>query len=182
MNKNNDMKRLIRASKAWRVDLGRIEEGYMYSDTFCYAETRNDAKRLLLSDSRYMMLRCGGEVTYLTIPLCRAPDLDLYEFEGDKLTQDCIAQRLAKRERHHLYDSILNDETITHCYIKKNGAYYRPNSCGYTDHRHRAGVYPKTEAISEGKSVDELVIVPVVNAEHNAMLTEEIDNLKSRLL
>jgi hypothetical protein len=95
--------------------------------------------------------------------------------------------REAKRElkkqqkRIAVLDGILNNETITHCYIRK-GSYYRPDSCGYTDYRHRAGVYTKEYAVSHAKRCEEITVVPIDIEEHNAFLTAEIQDIQSRLL
>jgi hypothetical protein len=48
-------------------------------------------------------------------------------------------KKIDARERNQSFDDMLNDTTITHCYIRK-GSYHRPGSSGYTDFRHRAGV------------------------------------------
>jgi hypothetical protein len=60
-------------------------------------------------------------------------------------------KKIDARERNQSFDDMLNDTTITHCYIRK-GSYHRPGSSGYTDFRHRAGVFTKQEAISSAKS------------------------------
>lgn len=169
--------------KAWQINLNRIDEGYLYSDAFCYAETRNKAKLKLLGEFRGMVLKYSSdEMTYITIPVIRDKSMDKYEFNGELLTKYQIEHELMTAQKHKNYDLILSDNSITHCYIMKRGSYYRSGSCGYTEMKHRAGVFTKQEAISEGKSVDELTIIPINNSEHNYMINEEINKLKTRLL
>lgn len=76
-------------------------------------------------------------------------------------------------------DALAADASVTHCYISK-GMYYRPGSCGYTDFRHRAGVYKKSEALQHAKSCRDLTLVPIDVKEHNEMLRKEANDILSR--
>ncbi len=82
-------------------------------------------------------------------------------------------------------DSQLNkiekNKKVTHCYIRKHGSYYRPDCCGYTEYRHRAGVYEKQDAISKARSCRDLDILPIDHAEHNKNLCAEIKDIATRL-
>lgn len=172
--------------KAYEIDFSQIEEGYLYCERVCYAENRNQAKSKLLSGIRkdYETLiskKTDKEVDYLTIPVIRCKEGDKYDFEGQSLTIRRIEEILSERERIKALDEILSDETIEFCYIKK-GSYYRPNSCGYTDHKIFAGVYPKKEAISHARGVREIKIIPINIDEHNLMIENEINDLRSRLI
>lgn len=172
--------------KAYQIDFSQIEEGYLYCEMICYVENRNQAKSRLLSKLRkdYETLiskKTDKEVDYLSIPVIRCKEADKYEFEGQSLTIQRIEEILSERERINALDEILNDESIEFCYIKK-GSYYRPNSCGYTDYRIFAGVYPKNVAVSHAKGVREISVIPINIDEHNLMIEKEINELRSRLI
>lgn len=91
-------------------------------------------------------------------------------------------KRLKEQAKRIQYAKDCQNSQATHYYILKRGVYYRPNSCGYTDCRHRAGVYSKEEAISEYLACDELGIRPVDISEHNMIVQKEIDHLQSLLI
>lgn len=172
--------------KAYKIDFSKIEEGYLYDygEFVVSAETLNKARYKLLEKAYCENICLRGsddEVTYMTIPVIRAKEYDTYEFEGEALTKSGIEEVLKSRKRFAELDSILNDESITHCYIKK-GSYYRPHSCGYTDFIHRAGVFTKKEAVNSGKSCRDLTIIPIDIEKHNKIIQDEIDDLKTRLI
>jgi len=147
--------------KAWKIDFSKIEEGYLYSERIVYTENRNQAKTLLMKEAWDMVLKStNDEPTYLNIPVLRCKECDKILFEGNYYTNTQIVQIKYDRQRNLELDHILNDENITHCYIKK-GSYYRPNHSGYTDMLHRAGVYTKQDAVSCAKSCHELTIIPI---------------------
>ncbi len=77
---------------------------------------------------------------------------------------------------------IRNHKMITHCYILKDGMYYKPGHCGYTDFVTRAGVYPKDEAILSAEKCKELYLIPVINEEHNAGIIKEVQDLLTRYI
>jgi len=79
-------------------------------------------------------------------------------------------------------NKIEKSKKITHCYILKNGSYYRPNSCGYTEVTSRAGIYTKEDAVKRARASQELFLIPIDNAEHNKMILEEIQELSSRVI
>lgn len=170
--------------KAYQIDLSKIEEGFLYDTIMCYADNANQAKQILLRENRYenlILSKSNEEVNYLTIPVIRRKSDDKIIFEGQAVTEIEKNRILYKRERDLLLENILNDANIKYCYIKK-GSYYRPNSCGYTDFKHRAGVYTKQEAVQSAKSCNELTIIPIDILEHNEMINSEISCLSSRLL
>ena len=172
------------AQKAWKIDFSRVEEGYLYSDIITYAENRNKAKSKLLENCKWENIYLRGEdeeVTYLTIPILRCKEADKFEFEGNEFPLYEIERLIRKKERGQELQNILDDTSISHCYIRK-GCYYRPNSCGYTDLTYKAGVYLKEDAVSQAKSCEDLRIIPINIEEHNQMLNEHIEDLKSRLL
>jgi hypothetical protein len=170
--------------KGYKIDFSKIEEGYLYSHMYCRADSLAKAKSILLKECiGESVCLCGQDdkVTYLTIPVIRCEELDLYDFEGEGTAFWRITEIHEKRKQLEFLDSILNDVTIKYCYIKK-GSYYRPNSCGYTEMIHRAGVFTKEEAVSSAKSCSDLKIIPINIKEHNLMLEKEINDLKTRLI
>lgn len=171
-------------TKAYQIDLDRLDEGYLSDTIMCYANNVNEAKKKLLQEVKYdnwKLKYTGDELTYLNIPVIRRKSDDKILFEGQAVTEIEKNRILYKRERLSLLENILNDKNIKYCYIKK-GSYYRPNSCGYTDFQYRAGVYSKEEAVQSAKSCDELTIIPIDILEHNKMINNEISELSSRLL
>lgn len=171
--------------KGYSIDLGRIDEGFLYSEHSCTAVSRSEAKTKLLRKIRFddMKLRyCGSEVTYLNIPVVRNKDQDLILFEEKPVKRSEVDYILLKRKRAAYFQSIMDDPNVSHCYIVKAGSYYRPNACGYTQVITKAGVYEKAEAVEHGLSCGDLRIVPIVTEEHNTALQKEIDEMKSRIL
>jgi len=171
--------------KGYKIDLSKIEEGFLMSEEVCTAPSRNEAKSILLNKVRYddLKLKRSNElVSYLNIPIVRAKDFDKVLFEGSPKSRHEIDYILATRQREASLQVILDNPDVTHCYIRKHGAYYRPNSCGYTQMISRAGVYEKAKAVKDGISCMELQIIPINKQEHNQMLIAEISELESRLL
>lgn len=171
-------------TKAYQIDLDRLDEGYLSDTIMCYANNVNEAKKKLLQEIKYdnwKLKYTDAELTYLNIPVIRRKSDDKILFEGNAVTEIEMNRILYKRERDLLLENILNDANIKYCYIKK-GSYYRPNSCGYTDYKYRAGVYTKEEAVQSAKRCDELTIIPIDILEHNTMINNEISELSSRLL
>lgn len=172
--------------KAWKINFSKIEEGYLYDPSFfiAYAETRNKAKSILL-DKAYCENIClegeEDECTYMTLPVIRYKEADKYLFEDKHLTLWQIEEKIHEKKRLDKLEEILKDGSVSHYYIKKGG-YYRPGGAGYTDFKSRAGIFTKEEAVSSAKSCRDLTIIPIVVEEHNIMITEEINELKTRLI
>ena len=66
-------------------------------------------------------------------------------------------------------------------FIKKGGYYYRPNSCGYTERVHQAGLYTKEEAqeserLSKGDCVA-ILAVDKINVGELISIKNNIDAL-----
>lgn len=178
------MKTATAIKKAYQVDLSKIEEGYLYSDIITHADNRNQAKSQLLSENKYGGLCLRGsndEVTYLTIPVIRAKEYDVYIFESQEKTKYEIEEILQERKREAKLNSFLADPKITHCYIHK-GMYYRPNSCGYTSYKHLAGVYSIEEGVSDAKSCRDIYLEIIDVEKHNNMVMDMINELKSRII
>jgi hypothetical protein len=184
LNAPSDEKRTI-ATKAYQIDLTRISEGFAYDTIFCHALSINEAKSKLLHKVRYdgmELLYEKEELSYTNIPVIRYKDGDLHEFEGEFITQREIDRIIQKRKRNEYFDTILNNESVSHCYIRKHGSYYRPNASGYTSFQVFAGIYTKDDAVKHGRSCDDLQIIPIDSAEHNRMIQEEITDIQSRLI
>jgi hypothetical protein len=170
--------------KAYQIKFGKIYEGYLAEPVICYAKNRNEAKKILLSTVKYdgwTLNSSGEELTYLNIPVERLESADLIMFEGQAVTRSKISSIIEERERIAKLDAILANPDVEYCYIWK-GSYYRPNSCGYTSLRYEAGVYPKSEAVSEAKSVREIRLECIDIHDHNKMIREKISELQSRLI
>lgn len=174
--------------KAYQIDFSKISEGFLYSEVICYADNKNKAKSLLLNKLKedYLDVKLQYDydekvVTYLTIPVIRCESADKYLFEFEEMTRYKINEILENRKRVSALNKILEDETVKYCYIRK-GAYYRPNSSGYTDYLHRAGVFTKEYAVSHAISVREISIIPINIDEHNQLIESEISELKTRIL
>lgn len=170
--------------KGYSINLNRIDEGFMYSEETVTAPNRSEAKSKLLRKVRYddMKLKHGETLTYLNIPVVRNKDFDIVDFEGKPTPRHEIDRILRTRKRNEYFQSIIDNPNVTHCYIRKGGSYYRPNSCGYTEFVTRAGVYEKEEAVKHGVSCSDLGIEPINTEEHNQRLQKEIDEMKSRLI
>jgi hypothetical protein len=176
--------------KGYCLDLNKIVDGcfYSYSEVTCVANDRNQARYILLDKIRYGDYKVYDDnlertdITYWNIPVKRWKNSDIYEFEEQDLSLYKINQILEQRKRFAELDLILDDKSVKYCYIKKRGAYYRPDSNGCTSYITQAGVYTKEEAVSKAKSCDELVVLPIDVFEHNKMILAKIEDLKSNLI
>jgi len=180
-----DVNTLPVVRKAYQIDLEKINEGYLFDNIFSCKESRGKCRSDLLSQAieQGLEFRWGDEeMTYTNLPVIRYPELDLFLFEGEQRTANSINQILSDRERDCELQAILDNPEIEFCYIMKRGEYYRPNSCGYTGFKIRAGVYTKHEAVSDGRSCSDLHIVPINPVEHNDAIEREIQEMASRLI
>ena len=171
--------------KAYRINLDRIEEGYLYDEFICHAEKMTQAKSLLIKEVKYegMELKYRKkDVNYLNIPVVRCKSADIVEFEGENLPIVKIDSIIKQRERFAELDKILSDESVKFCYIKKGGYYYRSNHSGYTEYVVHAGVYTKDDAVSSAKSCGDIKIIPIDIERHNEIINKEIEELKTKLL
>ena len=94
-----------------------------------------------------------------------------------------VAKRDLKKRRKMLAAAqrILRDDSISYVYVKKNGMYYRPNSCGYTSMQHEAGVFLK-EKHARDMMDDDFNIISVDIEKHNEMINSKIKALEGRIL
>lgn len=171
--------------KAYGLDLDKIDEGYLMTQTIVHADSRGKAKTKIMHELRYDDLKLcytDAPVTFLNVPISRVPECDKVDFAGEILTKEMVRDKLRERERHSELDAILENPETQYCYIMKGGYYYRPNSCGYTDRKYRAGIYTKEYAVSDARSCSELRIIPIDVSEHNQMLTNVIEDMMSRMI
>ena len=133
--------------KAYGINFSKVDEGYSYSEEICYAENLNKAKAILLEKANnylnFNLLYKDEDVSYINIPVIRFKEYDRYEYNDEKLTLDEIEKVIAEEKRNSKLDEILNDDSISYCFIMKRGGYYRPNSSGYTGNPEHAGLYTK---------------------------------------
>lgn len=101
--------------KAYEVDFGKIEDGYVASEYICHADSINSARKILLGKlDGYWLLHGKTEITYLNIPVKRCPECDLFEFEGNPVSLHEIKEIIAERERIASLDAILNNPLNHH--------------------------------------------------------------------
>ncbi len=159
--------------KGYELNLSKIDEGYLCSPVVVTAYNRGKAKVAMFQKIGYDGLKLawsqGEGITFLNMPIRRNKEADVVEFEGTEMKRYKIEQILRDRDKEAEWQKVLNDPSITHCYIKK-GNYYRPNYSGYTDFRHRAGIYTKQDAIGCCRSCGDLWVLPIDNNEHNAYI------------
>lgn len=171
--------------KAYQVNFDKVEDGFLATDVWCHASTRNEARKTLLKKIIYddwKLKYTDDTLSYLTIPVKRCVELDLVEFRGKIIPRTKIKGILEEEEKNKYLESILNDKSISHCYIKKNGYYYKPNSVGYTEYIAKAGVYSKEDAILHARYCNELSVIPIDITAHNDTINQEIRTLQSNLI
>lgn len=90
-------------------------------------------------------------------------------------------EKKQNRKRKVANEYLMRDETVFHVYVKKGGGYYQPGSCGYTEFRERAGIFPKKKGIAE-TCCKGVTVVPINTEEHNSMIYKAIEELKRKLI
>lgn len=173
--------------KGWQIDLSRIEEGYLYSPIICDAVSRTKAKSALLREAKINhydleLSYTGKEVTYLNIPIIRCEEADIILYDGQEVSRYKAEELQRLKEHREKHQAILDDESITHCYIMKRGLYYGDDYCGYTEFKLKAGIYLKKDAIRECINLLELRAIPINVSEHNDYMSKHIEDLTNRLI
>jgi hypothetical protein len=169
--------------RAWSVNFNKFEEN-LVGGYVCAAETKGMAKQQLLNkvlSDGLILKETGEKPTFSNLPIDRAYSYYIYDFEGEEMPYCEIRDILEARKNISIFDDIQKQDW-THCYIYKQGAYYRPNSSGYTYHKEFAGVYTKEEGISSAKSCSDLSLIPIDIEKHNAMIKEKILDLQTRII
>jgi hypothetical protein len=169
------------SKKAYIVDFSKIDDPYAYSDFdhIAHGETKGKAKAELFKEGQYMELRSEEEMTFITFPVIRCRDFDLFLYEGEEMTKGKIDDLLKEAGRKEHLNALLNDKKVTHCYIVKRRLYYRYNCAGYTAKKEEAGVYPKEQAVSEAKGCEEISLEVIYTPDHNKMIDDKISLLNS---
>lgn len=173
------------SQKAYKIDLTKIDLGFEWAEVITHATTRGKAKAILFDEVRYdgMILKLtDAEVTFLTLPVIRSKENDLYQYGGKELTLGQIEMEKANQKRHAELDALIADKHVRYCYIKKRGSYYRPNYNGYTEFQTFAGVYNCEDAVKHARNVHEITVVPVNEKKHNKLISKRIADLKSRMI
>lgn len=171
--------------KAYALNLDKIENGHYYSEVIVLADSRGQAKQKILSEidlDDYKLELWGDKMTYLNMPVIRKKEYDEVLHNNEVFTRWVLEQKINQEIENQRIEGFLSDESITHCYIKKNGSFYGWNYCGYTSFSTQAGVYPKEEAVPYCKNLDELKCVPINNSEHNEKILNQIARLKKGLI
>lgn len=166
--------------KAYIINSSCLDEPW-FSDPTPYYGTRGQAKLKILSDHDGHKHSNGEDLDFLNIKISRSKEDDKFIYEGEIVDMSRIKLLEKRKKRELLFLSILNDKSITHCYIRKD-SYYRPNHCGYTSMVHRAGVYTKLEGVNEARGCDDIDLVIINNQVHNKMIQGEIKDLETRII
>lgn len=184
MKLTEKVKSIKASQKAWGINWDKINEGGYYAGNVppVAAESIGQAKVLLWPDIQDYILSDGSHMEFITMPIKRFPQSDLFEFEGGLHTEWQIEELKTERERKRKLSSILEDSDISHCYIIKRGLYYGDNMCGYTDYRSKAGVYTKSDAVSHAMSCHEVSVRVIDKEDHNNLILEQIKALRSRII
>lgn len=169
------------STKAWKIDLSKIKEGWLYSpfEHTEHGETKGKAKAKLWSKGgEHMELSSGKEMTFTSMPVIRAQESDLYLFEGKGKTKHQIDNIIKERKRRKAIDDLIDDNNVKYCYIIKRGAYYGYNYGGYVYDKERAGVYPKLDARLHALGCNEIELEPVDVEIHNDIIRKKIEYLQ----
>lgn len=170
--------------RAWVVNPSNFEEPYFARQIY-YAETAGKAKNKMLPDLDGYKDFLGEYICFLSLRVSRAKDADIYLVGGEKKIKRDIEYDNKKKEQSEMLDSLVANNHDAMAYIKKGGYYYRPNNNGYTEFEAFAGVYPIADAAMsvKGCSLGDCMRMIIINkAEHNKMITDKIEDLKTRLI
>lgn len=75
-------------SKAYELDLSRIEEGYLLDSIMCHADSLSKAKSILLNKVKYdnyKLCNSEQELNYLNIPVKRMKCNDKIIYENKEI-------------------------------------------------------------------------------------------------
>ena len=164
-----------------------VARGYVYE--IFYAENEKQAR---LKALKFLDHDCGIEddymdepLTYITVKVKRFPSDDLYMVDGKLKTKLKIEEDQRRKDRDAGFRKLLEDNPNGHAVIRKGGYFYRPNSCGYTEHRTEVGVYTLVRAVNEclGMSDSEYMRPELIDiTEHNRLIQAKIEELRTRLI
>lgn len=168
--------------KAYSVD---HDKSYASSHYYTLATSAIQARSKLwkmIEPPEFILLLNDSIATKDTLPVVRYPIQDIVMFEGEEYSRVKVYHILGDRKRLADLDSILANEGIKYCYIKKNGYYYRPGAKGYVEDFVDAGIFTKEEAIDHAKGCLSIEVIPVVIDNHNAEILNRINDLQSKLI
>lgn len=182
------------AKKAYQVNPSNLDcshesvvRGYIYEPII--ADNEREARKMAL---HFLDNDCGiaedykdDPLTYISVKVRRIPEHDRFLVDGKLKTREGIEYDRRKKENEDMLRKMLTDNPNGLAYIKKGGYYYGPNCGGYTEYRSNAGVYTMAKAVQECLGVDLrdfMRPVPIDIEEHNKMITEKIEDLKSKLI
>ena len=169
--------------KAYQIDFNRIEEGYLYGEAICHAESLGKAKAKLLSEvEEATTCLFGDEVTFLNIPVIRAKQYDKVLYNNEIITRDQYTYKKRVRDNDKELDKILKDDNITHCYKMKRVMYYSWDNCGYVSYKQNAGVYEKEKTVNYCKGQLEVTCIPIITKDHNDYLMKQIERIKKGII
>lgn len=183
-SKNDQEKVMGSIKKAWVLSYNFIarlsREDMSCANLIMFGDNPSTVKKKFLKelteqnivfDSYHINIDADTTIRYKDILIERKPEFDLYLY-NDSYKSKFYIDRMKK------IDSFMNDTSIEYFYIMKNGYYYRPGSCGYTESITRAGVYNKKKAIFEARGCEDISIIPIFDIEkHNKEIDNEISSL-----
>jgi hypothetical protein len=176
--------------KAWLMDISFIREPWFASclEEPIHAGTQGEARSIAFSilkhenctDSEHTSL---DEVKYTDVKVKRYPEADKFETEdGEVMPKWRIEERNKDRKRREDLKQMVVCNPGRYVYIRKNGQYYKEGYCGYTDFRHRAGVYTIKDAVDNSLHCRDLDVVLIDKDQHNKMILEEIASLQRKYI
>lgn len=171
--------------KAWVIDEDRIREPFNYDRGPVYAKSAGKARSIAIKINYELieLKHSGRPCTFLNLPIRRAREYDMIEFEGHVCKRAQVTSILEERARRAKLEALISDpNSPSHYYIMKHGLYYRPGACGYTDHKLFAGVYDKASAVLHAKGCSDLLIFPIDIIAHNKMIRDSIQQLEASVI
>ena len=173
--------------KAWEINKNNLMEPWFAPDETVFADTVGKAKSQMLKVIGYDEHRDwkGEPITFLNLKVVRNKNCDRYDVGGEIKNLYQIQHDKERKEKFDAIDKMVADNPNGKAYIKKGGSYYRPDSCGYTERIIEAGIYTVQYAASSVKSCslgDGMQMILINPTEHNKILNDKIEDLKSRLL
>ena len=135
--------------KAWVIDKSIFNNPWFVPDDVFRESTENKAKSKAIKEIEYdsLTLKNGEEPSYINIKMKRFEPGDLYLVDGKVMNLEDIETKSRNDKMDDLHEANPN----AFVYIVKNGMYYRPNNCGYTEHKVEAGTYRIKDAVDSVK-------------------------------
>ena len=114
------MEKLQFAQKAWEIDFGRVEEGYMFEKVWAYGNTVGQTKQELLVEVEGCKNYLGEEITFLNIPIIRCKEKDKYYFEDEG---DYFIQALG-RMFLQIFEELKSKGSFRKLNLRENAIFY----------------------------------------------------------